>query len=368
MGANSSTAAGAALATRADDQIHEFSDHAQRDLNAALQLLAQRAEYITQAGGAAIALRREGRNEMICRARAGGTAPELGALFSTEVGLSGESVRTKKSLRCNDAERDARVNREICRELGIASVMVMPVVHDDQVVGVFELFSGKTNAFGDRDLATLERLSEMVATAVNLTQAATVPVTLKVEIPFPSLTAKAAAAKAGMPPAPPTPIRTVREQKKLLWSAMDAPSLSQPDGAGERTAHIPDLHQVPAALRNLRRCEACGFPVSAGRLLCVECEEKKWRGRPAAIQPGSHPATEISSIPARNQVAQPSISAVKAPRETSSPSVNQVAQTPAASFTLSAGIEPNQSWLVRHKYVIGTILAAAAAIAALALR
>jgi hypothetical protein len=367
MGGSVSTAAGVALATRADDQIHEFSDQAQRDLNAALQLLAQRAEYITQAGGAAIALRREGRNEMICRARAGSTAPELGALFSTEVGLSGESVRTKKSLRCSDAERDARVNREICRELGIASVMVMPVVHDDQVVGVFELFSGKTNAFGDRDLATLERLSDMVATAVNLTQAVAVPVTLKVEIPFPSPTAKAAAARAGISPVPPTPIRTVREQKKLLWSAIDAPKMYDPDTFGGQQDDVGNVHQVPPALRNLRKCEACGFPVSAGRSLCVECEEKRWRARSPAKRPASDSVMEVASIPTPKRVSESSPSP-KASTETSSSSVKQVAQAPVAGFTLSAGIEPSESWLSRHKYVIGTILAAAAAIAALALR
>ena len=75
-------------------------------------------------------------------------------------------------LRCDDAERDARVNREVCRELGIASVVVMPVVNDDEVLGVFELFSGKANAFGDRDLSALQRLSDMVETAVRLARAA----------------------------------------------------------------------------------------------------------------------------------------------------------------------------------------------------
>jgi hypothetical protein len=46
----------------------------------------------------------------------------------------------------------------------------------------------------------------------------------------------------------------------------------------ERTAE-PDQSHVPMGLRNLRKCEACGFPVSASRVLCVECEEKKWRGQ-----------------------------------------------------------------------------------------
>src|SRR5579864_3102023 len=150
---------------------HSLAEMARRDLDAALQLLANRAQYITGATGAAIALRRDGKNDMLCRASTGSTAPELGALLSTEFGLSGESVRTRQALRCDDAERDVRVNREVCRQLGIASVVVMPVVNDDGVLGVFELFSGRVNAFGERDLSAVQRLSEMVETAVRLAEA-----------------------------------------------------------------------------------------------------------------------------------------------------------------------------------------------------
>ena len=155
----------------AEDGGRSLAEMAQRDLDAALQLLADRAQYITGASGAAIALRRTGKNDMLCRASAGENAPELGALLSTEFGLSGESVRTRQPLRCDDAERDARVNRDVCRQMGIASVVVMPVVNDDEVLGVFELFSGKANAFGVRDVSAVQRLSEMVETAVRLAQA-----------------------------------------------------------------------------------------------------------------------------------------------------------------------------------------------------
>src|SRR5579864_346279 len=150
---------------------HSLVEMARRDLDAALQLLADRAQYITGATGAAIALRRSEKNDMLCRASTGSNAPELGALLSTEFGLSGESVRTRQPLRCDDAESDVRVNREVCRQLGIASVVVMPVVNDDGVLGVFELFSGRVNAFGERDLSAVQRLSEMVETAVRLADA-----------------------------------------------------------------------------------------------------------------------------------------------------------------------------------------------------
>src|ERR1022692_616498 len=154
-----------------EDRGHSLAEMARCDLDAALQLLTDRAQYITGATGAAIALRRKGKNDMQCRASTGSNAPELGALLSTEFGLSGESVRTRQPLRCDDAERDVRVNREVCRHLGIASVVVMPVVNDEEVLGVFELFSGEVNAFGERDLSAVQRLSKMVEAAVRLAEA-----------------------------------------------------------------------------------------------------------------------------------------------------------------------------------------------------
>ena len=56
----------------ADGGDGSVSGMAQRDLNATLQLLAERAQYITEATGAAIALR-EGA-VMLCRASAGSSA------------------------------------------------------------------------------------------------------------------------------------------------------------------------------------------------------------------------------------------------------------------------------------------------------
>lgn len=154
----------------ADEGDASVSGMAQRDLNATLQLLAERAQYITEATGAAIALR-EGA-VMLCRASAGSSAPELGAHLQVDSGLSGESVRTGQILRCDDADTDARVNRESCRALGIASVLVMPLLRENEITGVFELFSEKAYAFAQRDIAALERLGEMVHTALDHAEAA----------------------------------------------------------------------------------------------------------------------------------------------------------------------------------------------------
>lgn len=396
-----------------EDGGKSLAEMAQRDLDAALQLLADRAQYITGAGGAAIALRRAGKNDLLCRASAGSNAPELGALLSTEFGLSGESVRTRRALRCDDAERDARVNREVCRELGIASVVVMPVVDDDHVLGVFELFSSKANAFGERDLTALERLSQMVETAVRLARAAeSVPEKLAGEVsaehPMVEVVTEAAV----------EPLRSITETAQPLNSIpssmpqveqSQAKPLPKPlfwsvalSAAGE-AEHVAqtgqeDRSKVPPGMRNLHKCEACGFPVSAGRALCVECEEKKWRGhlkRPAREEPGptaktlagptgknlataSPVATEEAkgnpskdelapvlalerSVHARNDAGE-GAGNVSKPVEQAVPEA-VAANSSLPEFVLSAGLEPSQSWLARNKYVITVILLAAAVVA-----
>jgi putative methionine-R-sulfoxide reductase with GAF domain len=147
-----------------EDGGRSLAKMAQSDLDAALQLLAERAQYITGATGAAIALR-DG-EEMVCRASAGGSAPEIGARLQMDSGLSGESIRTRQMLRCDDAQTDGRVNKESCEALGIASVVVMPMVEGGMVIGVFELFSDRAHAFEERDILALERMGAMVRTAL----------------------------------------------------------------------------------------------------------------------------------------------------------------------------------------------------------
>src|SRR5262249_45715952 len=131
-----------------EDGGKSLAEMAERDLGATLQLLAERAQYITGAPGSAIALL-DG-EVMGCKATAGMSAPSVGTQLEVNSGLSGESVRTQQTLVCEDASTDGRVNRESCEALGIASVVVMPLLRESIVIGVFELFSDRPRAFGER--------------------------------------------------------------------------------------------------------------------------------------------------------------------------------------------------------------------------
>jgi hypothetical protein len=330
-------------------------------------------------------------------------------------------VRTVRALRCDDTENDPRVNREGCRELGIASVVVMPIVSEEQVLGVFELFSGKVRAFDERDLSALQRLGEMVETAVKHAVAAHT-------IPFGGEFAPAdvIAGEARQPESATRamiseslPVEAVREippqkerrdeavaKKPLLWSAairtQGSTGTLEEKGAAESIA-------VPAGLRKLQKCQACGFPVSQGRTFCVECEEKQWRGQrlsqaaaagayqgpreEARLEPVQTSsvrtlATSSSNTPAHVGEVDSALAgsatalAVAAPVQdlTSGLAATATAATQTSSFSSHAPADastPNDSapflssavqspsWFAANKYICGVLLVVAIGIGAI---
>ena len=414
-----------------EDGGRSLAEMAERDLAATLQLLAERAQYITGATGAAIALRDH--DEMVCRASAGSSAPEVGTQLQVNSGLSGESVRTRQTLRCDDASTDTRVNRESCEALGISSVVVMPLLRGDEVIGVFELFSDQANVFETRDLAALERMGAMVHAALEHSAASlgleplpadqathpSLPVSgnghhgeesgtthghpvvestqafsqdddlIMEHAPAPpeETSPSAALASSGitfhmrMPPqtpalpeqvaAPPVEVASqpAAEESDILEEPIEVVAQAAIDDEADDilseepipsfpvTAAAPDPppaveparvettttaaeattpRESPAsqgAVASLRKCEACGFPVSEGRRLCLDCEKK------GAVLPPK-PAPPTAPDPA--------------PPTFSSDDEMDVSSGPMPNFL--GGGEPEESWIATHKLVVLAII------------
>jgi hypothetical protein len=137
-------------------EVREFGD----DVDEVLQLITERALGLTGASGAALAFLTD--DKMICRARAGEPAPPLEYPVDVKQGLSGECVRSGLLVSCEDMEKDARVDPEVGRALGIGSLMASPIVSDFKVVGLLEIFSPQPHSFTNADGTVLERLCEMV--------------------------------------------------------------------------------------------------------------------------------------------------------------------------------------------------------------
>src|SRR5258708_37901786 len=108
---------------------------------------------------------------MVCGASAGASAPAVGARLQVSSGLTGESIARRQLLRCDNSETDPRVNLEPCRALGIASIVVLPLLRrGGEVRGLFELFSDHPYAFEERDLIALERMADLTLTALDLAE------------------------------------------------------------------------------------------------------------------------------------------------------------------------------------------------------
>lgn len=351
-----------------EDGGKSLADMAQRDFDATLRLLAERAQYITEATGAAIALCED--DDMVCRASAGSSAPEMGATLQVDSGLTGESVHTRTILYCEDAETDPRVNRESCQALGIASVVVMPLLREQEVSGLFELFSDKPHAFTPRDIAALERLGEMVQVALDHAQAArsapqalaptaetqvrptssvaptskaasvagaqktlgtdsakaAAGATSTASVPEPPVVtrsgAKEPANKTAVDVAPrqPAPLAPKITGKVPAQPAQPAPASSKvkaeaaiaaPDRDSELKASLFESPAGPAAgksiaeaavapgvrsaeVSTIRKCAKCGFPISGGRTLCLDCEPKS--AKPTGSGSTSQSANSVDSL------------------------------------------------------------------------
>jgi putative methionine-R-sulfoxide reductase with GAF domain len=138
---------------------------AELDLEPAISAITERAQHLTGATGAAIALRAG--DEIVCRARAGRTAPDLGVRLQTNAGISAEAVRTGEVMLCHDAERNPRVDLASCRRLGVRSILVSPLRYYRRTLGVFEVLSSSPSAFDERDVATMQLLSSMMVAAIS---------------------------------------------------------------------------------------------------------------------------------------------------------------------------------------------------------
>lgn len=130
---------------------------------AIMQAAAELARFLTGAEGVALALRTKG--EMVCRARSGDPAPELGAPVNVDSGITGECVRTGSTLVCNDTASDPRVDPEVCHALGIRSIAAVPVRLSAEIAGILEGFSTRAHAFGEEETNTLRGLAEIAQTA-----------------------------------------------------------------------------------------------------------------------------------------------------------------------------------------------------------
>lgn len=146
--------------------IRAQSDIARLGLNIdkIIELATERCMILSEADGAVIELA-EG-EDMVYRATTGMASSQLGLRIKRQGSLAGLCVETGQTLKCDDAMTDNRVDRAACRKVGLNSMVVIPLQHDKQTVGVLKVLSKRKAAFDETDIELLKMLSEVVASAM----------------------------------------------------------------------------------------------------------------------------------------------------------------------------------------------------------
>jgi len=132
-------------------------------IDSLLDAVADAARVLSGSDGIALALQTKG--VVVCRARSGTIAPELGTPMNSGSGISGECIRTATILVCHDALTDSRVDNEVCRSFDIRSIAAVPIRGAMGAVGILEAFSARPNAFDGDGLSSLRALAEIAETA-----------------------------------------------------------------------------------------------------------------------------------------------------------------------------------------------------------
>jgi hypothetical protein len=147
---------------------YEFSSLG-TDLTASLRLIGERARSLTRGSSAAIALLHK--DAVMCRASVGQSAPALGTRLDVNSGLSGACFREGKTLRCDDAENDPRVDLESCRKLGVRSILAAPVRFERDTLGLLMVFAPEPFNFDEGDVAVVESLAHTVVRSMRQAEA-----------------------------------------------------------------------------------------------------------------------------------------------------------------------------------------------------
>ena len=325
------------------------------ELDSALQLLVERAQYITGATGAALALPQG--EEMVCRASAGSSAPGVGARLQVRSGLTGESIARRQLLRCDNAETDPRVNLETCQALGIASIVVLPLLRrSGEVRGLFELFSDHPYAFEERDLIALERMADLTLTALDLAEQrqniAPVPIVGKGQEGQ-----EAEKGQEGQEPERPTESPTASSAgpaSVVSLHALDA-AVTEPTVviSAEGVPAAPDVISLPAptavpeAMRRVQKCSSCGFPVSEGRTLCLDCEKKDSQTKQRQKEQGQ----------AEQKIGQQQIDHSEQEQDALSATASAAQATEEFVPAFLANAAPvSESWLANHVNLLAVIV------------
>lgn len=264
------------MATQASDSIRQRPRATTAD---DLAVIVQRAQSFTNASGAAIAISEGNTDEIVCRARSGSSAPDVGAALRVEGSFTGICIQTDKELRCDDAETDTRVDTGAIRALGIRSMVVTPIRDEGKVVGVLAAFAPTPHAFTITHVAVLKTMADQIT--VLLQKERRLKDEPQVDDPAPAMPMPVAMPKPAIPAVPLPPPVVIKPASGPSTSAAAAAAPARSNGSSVPRIE-PRNEPRPVAL-----AADISSPVPFPRK--EEKRELRWEPRPELTSPKPEP-------------------------------------------------------------------------------
>src|SRR3954464_552663 len=135
------------------------------DSETVMRVIAERSKTLTGASGAVIESVQG--DEVVPLLHIGTEARRLKLNGS----LSGLGVRTGELQRSDDTFNDPRIEHQAYRELGVRSLLVVPLRDEQRILGLLKVVSPEPNAFSDRHAKALRLLGGLMGAALGHAEA-----------------------------------------------------------------------------------------------------------------------------------------------------------------------------------------------------
>ena len=130
-----------------------------------LDVVVRSAGRLTDSSAAVVEVH-EG-DEMVYRAGWGDAESHVGMKLRASTSISGMCVARNETLRCEDSEKDPRVDRDACRRVGARSMIVTPLRYRGIPLDVLKVYSPRPRAFDESSEGILRLLAGIIAASMH---------------------------------------------------------------------------------------------------------------------------------------------------------------------------------------------------------
>src|ERR1035438_3154242 len=134
------------------------------DVDGTMRHLVESARNVANAAGVAIALLNG--DQLTYRAGSETSASCIGQHVMALLTVSADAKTSREILRVENAQTDARIEADICRQFGANALLILPIYYDRAVAGVLDVRFSEAHAFQDGEVRTYRLMAEQIEAAM----------------------------------------------------------------------------------------------------------------------------------------------------------------------------------------------------------